>query len=277
MDHYKILGLHPKATPDQIRRAYRILARRYHPDVNPEVASKNKFQQIAQAYAVLSDPHKREEYDKKIKPSDIKPRPKRPFRSPPKKPNFLEGLKSLFINTAKSLPITPNKVSVIEVSVTIEEAVKGGVKTIDFVEPEATRRISVTIPKGARDGEIVRLSSKSAREELICVLRHMPHQILSLERRGLVIKLPVTLNEAVTGTKITVPTLDDPITLSIPPLCQSGTELRVKGKGIETSKGRGDLYYQVLIQLPDEISLGVQSAIESLSYNLKRSLPNPLV
>lgn len=273
------MGLHPRATPDEIRRAYRILARRYHPDVNPENASKNKFQQIAQAYAILSDPDKRREYDKQIKPSEQhKPRPKkRPTRPTPKQPNLLDGLKSLFVKTAQSIPTTPHKVSVIEVSITIEEAIRGGVKTVDFVEPEATRRISVTIPKGARDGEIVRLSSRSAREEIICVLRHMPHPVLSLERRGIIVKLPVTLNEAIAGAKITVPTLDDPITLSIPPLSQSGTELRVKGKGIETSRGKGDLFYQILIQLPDEVSLGVQSAIESLTYNLKRSLPNPLV
>jgi curved DNA-binding protein len=278
VDHYKTLGLHPKATPDEIRRAYRILARRYHPDVNPQSNSEHKFRQIAQAYAILSDPDKRKDYDKHIKPNEYKPRPKRPLRTPPKKSSIVEGLKKLFSRTTKAISVpTPSKVSVIEVSISVEEAIKGGVKTIDFVEPEAVRRISVTIPRGARDGEIVRVSSKSAREDIICAIRHMPHPILSLERKGLVVRLPITLSEAITGARITVPTLDDPITLTIPRLCQSGTELRVKGKGIETSKGRGDIYYQILIKLPDEISLGVQSAIESLNYSVKRNLPNPLV
>lgn len=309
MKHYTTLGISPDASSEEIRRAYRILARRYHPDVNPGVDSKSKFQKISEAYSILSDPQKRTAYDfenqinsqprSKPKPGSTRRRPPPTggrFEPPPTKANkrgFFDEVREIFRDvTAKVTPTkasssrakSPQKVSVLEISLDIREAIKGGTKQVELAEPEGRRTISITIPAGVKSGDIIRLNGKQAREELIAVVRILPDSILSITRKGILIELPVTVEEALMGASIMVPTLDEPVMLKIPPSSQSGTELRLKGKGVpnRTTKEKGDLIFKLAIKLPDNPSATTLAAAKILTpeygnTSVRANLPKTLV
>jgi DnaJ-class molecular chaperone len=308
-NHYTALGVQSSATQDEIRRAYRILARRYHPDVNPGKASEEKFKIIAEAYEVLSDAGKRQEYDGefdrngrlaadarlkayqqqarattarerffKAKETEAAARLKKPVRDKPASPaaglSFAGFARALGHEITSTLPElgrfreflrrrSPGavrstsllKVSVIEASISIRDAISGVKKTVSIEEPEGLRKVSVRIPPGSKTGSVIRMRSTSdsgPAEELVLVVRVASHPQLSIQNRGLVLEVPVTVNEAVSGASINVPTIDEPVMLRIPPGSQSGTELRIKGKGIVFKDGtRGDLFVKLQVKTPE--------------------------
>jgi curved DNA-binding protein len=311
-DHYKTLGLSSAATREEIRRAYRILARRYHPDVNPGKATDEKFRQISEAYEVLSDPERRKQYDDERNvqesfssafdkahqayrkqqaaakpharpkpPPQPKPQPKpqqRPQPSPqpppePKvakvslkpKPSRLSALKKSLessISRAKNILAKPpppkaprptlSSLALMEVSISVFEAIAGVRKTVEVVEKDGElKKVSVAIPAGVRQGSIVRMRSKDSSEEIIIVIRVAHHPWLSITHRGLTLDVPITVSEALSGAKIQVPSLGDPLLVTVEPGAQSGTEVRLKGQGIAFADGtRGDLFLRFLIKVP---------------------------
>ena len=309
-DHYKTLGLSSAATREEIRRAYRVLARRYHPDVNPGKATEDKFRQISTAYEVLSDPESRKQYDSERdltetfnsafdkahqayrrqqasvkRPSRPKPppQPKAPPKqdnsqqtrptvepkvaqpSPKPKPTRLSALRRSLessISRAKNIlskPATPkpnrpmiSSIALMEVSISIFEAIAGAKKTIEVVEKDGeAKKVSVAIPAGVRQGSIVRLRSKNSSEEIIVVIRVAHHPWLSISHRGLTLDVPITISEAMLGAKVQVPSLGDPLLVTVEPGVQSGTEVRLKGQGIPVPDGsRGDLFIRFLIKAP---------------------------
>lgn len=296
---------------EEVRRAYRILARRYHPDVNPGVDSKAKFQKISEAYSILSDPQKRTAYDSDnqintqsrttSKSSSGRKRPPPtgggfeppPLRSKKEKRGFFDEVREIFkdvtskVSPSKAAPSknrSPHKVSVLEVSLDVREAIKGGSKQVELAEPEGRRTISINIPEGVKSGDIIRLNTKNGREELIAVIRILPDPVLSITRKGIVIELPITVEEALMGGAIMVPTLDEPVMLKIPPSSQSGTELRVKGKGTtnRTTKEKGDLIYRLSIRLPENPSATTLAAAKILTpeygnTSVRANFPKSLV
>lgn len=347
-NHYATLGLNSSATAEEIRRAYRILARRYHPDVNPGKTSEEKFKSIAQAYEVLGDGAKRKVYDQELghKLADMggaqhsyrrhaqgsatqryyqhraeqvarqareaarrEAAHSQPSgqtkRSEADELNFpLDGLwdgvssivstvskgfKSLLRGSSaasahKKESSSLSKVSLIEVSLRIEEAISGIKRAIEISEPEGTRKVSVKIPPGVRNGSLVRLRSTGDRkEELVLVVRVAQHPFLSIQQRGLVMEVPISIAEAVNGASITVPTLEEPVLLKVPPGTQSGEELRLKEKGISAKDGgRGDLFVRFLIKVPgSQGAAGLQQkAAEFEPYygvNLRQTLPKRLI
>jgi len=300
-DHYKALGLNSSATLEEIRRAYRILARRYHPDVNPGEVSEEKFKQISSAYSVLSDPKRRQAYDleyetiqiskfseklrsyqnqeqytgrrvhKKGKTSKYDANDLDPVSSKENKvisktlnsfkkhgtsiTKKLKNLKLFSSSSEKKKSSSPSKISIIEVSVSMKDAVLGIKKTIEISEPEGTRKVSVNIPSGVRSGSVVRLRSKSREkgdEELVLILRVAQHPFLTIQSKGLIVEIPISVSEALNGASITLATLDEPAVVKIPPGSQSGHEVRLRGRGVAMRDGsRGDLIYRLMVKLPE--------------------------
>lgn len=343
-NYYEILSLNTSATFEEIRRAYRILARRYHPDVNPGKASEEKFKTIARAHSVLSDPEKRKTYDLELE-AHLKTRvhghhqtyqraqqrydnarrrfyeakhqnfgkvdpagPEEPSQPPPQRPrppapNPFSGLSKKAQDFLKFLnkPIGKSsarprsgsaqrsgahsqpkehqpepsgivKISVVEVSVSIRDAVHGVKKTVEISEPEGVRKISVNIPPGVRNGSVVHLRSKS-QEDLVIIVRVALHPFLSIQPKGLVAEVPISVNEAISGASISVPTLEEPVVLKIPPASQSGTEIRLKEKGILLRDGtRGDLFIRLLVKVP-ETSMAVGIKEKATELDLYYSTP----
>ena len=325
-DHYKTLGVNSSATQDEIRRAYRILARRYHPDVNPGKSSEEKFKSIASAYKILNDPKKRREYDadydrfqiakfaekfkEKIRQSTGFRRPqeqkesaktaKHEKRSVPRaKRNYeiwlknsdnairagYEKISKLFKFGKKKEPASILSVSIIEVSVSMKEAIFGQRKTIEIPGSEGARKVSVTIPAGVRGGSVLRLKQRSNRsdsEEIVVIIRVAQHPFLNLQNRGLVVEVPVSVSEALLGCNITLPGVEESILVKIPPASQSGSEIRMKGKGVLNKDGaRGDLIYRLMIKVPESPdAVGIKSPLTELDkyYGdpVRKSFPSNL-
>lgn len=292
-NHYETLGISSSASSEEIRRAYRVLARRYHPDVNPgKPAAEERFKKIAAAYAVLSEPDKKRTYDEELerlfnadkefgyrnfqesqrrqssarkrymeaqaKAEQIRKKTKPGAQEPKKKKpdsGIFSTLKNAFslFHIPKETSQKATKVSVIEVSVTIKDALYGVKKTVELAEPEHTRKISVAIPPGVRNGSLVHLRSKSPyAEELVIIVRVPSHPYLSIQTRGLVAEMPISLQEAICGATVTLPTLEEPISVKIPPGTSSGQEIRIPGRGLQHRDGsRGDLFIRFLIQVPE--------------------------
>ena len=307
-NHYETLGLNTVASMEEIRRAYRILARRYHPDVNPgKPDAEEKFKKIAAAYAVLGDPVEKNKYDAELEGTinldkhfahrayqraqrqsakqryeqsqqqDAQQRrgPNKP--PPPLSPkdngdslfaslgnSIFDHIGGIFGKTSKKKDKrkagndqnpgskVSQRVSVIEVSLNIRDAIYGVKKTVEIAEPEGVRKISVSIPQGVRNGSVVHLRSKSAFiEELIIIVRVAAHPILSIQTRGLVAEIPISVREAIAGASVAIPTLEDPISVRIPPGSNSGSEIRIAEKGlIHRDNSRGDLFVRFLIHVP---------------------------
>ncbi len=292
-NHYKTLGVNTSATADEIRRAYRILARRYHPDVNPGKDSEDKFKIISQAYSVLSDAEARRKYDAEFDPLS-RERISKQFEAyermrraasgartsekptenseaakaaetrpaPQVEADWLDFIWAKLKGLPKFLkrplqwskaPSTGVRFSVIEVSVTLREALFGTKKTVEITEPEGIRKVSVRIPSGVRNGSVVRLrATGKIPEELVLIVRVPSHPQLSIQNKGVVIEIPITVSEAFRGTNITVPTLEDQMVIKIPPNTQSGHEIRLKERGVTFKNGsRGDLIVRLMIQIPE--------------------------
>lgn len=320
-NYYQILGLNQSATNSEIRRAYRVLARRYHPDVNPGKDSENRFKIIAEAYSVLSDDSKRTQYDSEFdrttafknfaqnqrrgqstnraqeryvesqrsgfqgqRPSTAAARPA--VSTPPRPRTFTERLSKNLTELAAKLRRSREHVSIrelalIEISLSVGDAIHGVKKTVEITEGARSRKVSVRIPPGVRTGSIVRMrAAHNQREELIMIVRVAPHPFLQITARGLVVEVPITISEALFGASISVPTVIDPVIVKVRPGTQSGSELRIKGKGIlEKDSVRGDLFLRFLIRVPGESSSKPEDPIQSLDekYQSPRShLPESL-
>lgn len=352
-NYYQILGLNSSASAEEIRRAYRILARRYHPDVNPGKTSEERFKSIAEAYATLSDTDKRTAYDSNL---DADARTKRAFDNydrasrhaarfkrqqqnsqfgrvkPESGPEDLNqsagsarrgGLSdalhdigtaikgALFVNSSsrrssvdeqpqrsrtKSRQEPPassaerkqaggiERLSLIEVSVSIHDAIYGVKKTVEIAEPEGSRKVSVKIPPGVRNGSVVRLRAKSdPAEDMVLIIRVASHPFLSIQTRGLVAEIPITPHEALAGASISVPTLEEPVIVRVTPGSQSGSEIRVKGRGVFGKDGsRGDLFIRLMIQVPESPdAVGLREKAAELdpyfSQPVRSRLPKSLV
>lgn len=328
-NHYETLGLTMSASQEEIRRAYRILARRYHPDVNPGKASaEERFKSIANAYSVLGDAEKKAKYDQELErffhadkefgfrafqesqrrqssarkrymeaqeraehhSSKRGPKPEQKIsREAPKKAakqgGFFNSIKksvdifSLLPKKKSEDSARATKVSVIEVSVSMKDAVYGVKKTVELSEPERIRKISVAIPPGVRNGSVVHLRSKNPfNEELVLIVRVPIHPFLSIQTRGIVAEVPITIQEAICGASISVPTLDEPISVKIPPGSSSGTEVRIPGKGMYSrDSSRGDLFVRFMIQVPQSPdAVGLKDKARELDQYYEGSIRDKL-
>jgi molecular chaperone DnaJ len=345
INHYKTLGLSNAASASEIRRAYRVLARRYHPDVNPNGDSSEIFKTIASAYAVLSDPEKKQQYDLELKQTqesfeesferarEALKRNQRgdayrkhsEYQSEPSKStgasdakgystqssgvrvksdisavsdflskNTVKRIKSIQDSAVKSLKGSISRFSsyfpkrlaaarsrkgsefaLVELSISIQEAIQGARRTVNLAEPgERPRKVSVNIPAGVRTGSLVRLRGKESGSEIVLVINVENHPWLSLAERGLTMEIPLTFAEAVDGCKVQVPAFGDPLLVTVEPRTQSGKEVRLKGQGISLRDGtRGDLFIRFIVKVPDqELAPELKSLSELLGEAYSRGV-----
>ena len=282
-DPYTVLGVPRSATQDQIKKAYRDLARKHHPDMNQgDKASEEKFKEIQLAYETLSDPEKKKTYDmfgtsgfggQRAGGGSYR-QYSRGF------PDIDEIFKDIFsqgggaygtggargnfgdvfdFNNVRQQPRRPKNIQH-TVTLDFETAVKGGEKELLVKSPESgTKKITVKIPAGVKTGSKVRLPGKgeqinSMAGDLILEIKVLSHPVFKRENDDIYIDVPLTVYEAALGTLIDVPTIESPVKLTIPPGVGSGTKMRLKEKGVRNPKTgrRGDQFVVVQIAMPEE-------------------------
>ena len=299
-DLYEILGVARSAGPDEIKSAYRRLARKHHPDVNPgDKAADEKFKEVAAAFEVLSNPEKRKLYDElgadaqKIGFDPQKARAYREWRSARTRtggaPFEAEGvpfdvgdLGDLFgdlfggVRGRGARAAGPARGPDIEatIEVALRDVVFGASREIAFERPDRRQaRLEVKVPKGAAEGTVIRLAGQGGAGprgrppgDLLLTIRLAHHPLLRVEGRDLSFDLPVTVAEAMFGAEVRVPTFEGDVQLKVPAGSQSGRKLRLRGKGLpDLHGGRGDLYALVQVVVPEAKGAEAEAAARKLS------------
>lgn len=301
-DYYKILGIQRNASPKEIQQAYRKLARKFHPDLNPEdKTAKAKFQRVQQAYDVLNEPEKRELYDRYGNSFEAMqgggPGRARQGASGFNEVDFNEifgqrgeaagfegNFADLFQHFAAASGRGPTKKKARgsdiqhELTVPFQTALVGGDAEIAFVGASGnTETIAVKIPAGIDDGKKIRVRGHGQPGgrggnpgDLIITIRVAPHPHFRRKGNHLEVDVPVTIAEAALGAKIDVPTPQGTITLTVPRGSSSGRRLRIKGHGVpkqdEPGKGQpGDLFAVLQIVMPGTIDDETAELIQKLA------------
>jgi len=291
-DFYKILGVSRSASQKEVQKAYRTLARKYHPDrVSDEEKeqAKTRFQKIQEAYDVLGDPEKRKLYDQfgsaYRQAGSAGGNPFEGFRgAPPGGEAFdfgdlfgapggrggagggFEEILRQFTGGggggARGSRRAPRAGETIEAETTVpfRTAVLGGSIQLSVAKPTGNETLTVTIPAGIEDGKKIRLRGQGGAApgggpagDLMLTVRVAPHPHFRRQGDNLSVTVPVTLAEAALGGSIDVPTPRGTLALKIPAGSSSGRKLRLKGQGIERSGQTGDLIVELQVTLPKEI------------------------
>ncbi|HUR18596.1 MAG TPA: molecular chaperone DnaJ [Acidimicrobiales bacterium] len=346
-DFYKVLGVSDKATDKEITRAYRKLAKRYHPDANP--GSEDRFKEVSTAYDVLNDPAKRKEYDEIRRYGPVAGgfpgggRPAGGFnggrvsfddlgdllgglfgaggrgagqqgRAAARRGEDLEATLHLsFTDAIEGVTTTVNVTSDASCSTCSGTGSAPGTSPVicsrcggrgvlaedqglfSFSSPcrecggtgmrvetpcrtcrgsgieRRPRQVKVRIPAGVEGGQRIRVKGRGGvghnggtDGDLFVVVQVEPHELFGREGKNLTLRLPVTYPEAVLGATVKVPTLDEPVSLRIPPGTPSGKTLRVRGRGVPGANGAGDLLVAVEVVVPREVSEEQRQALEAL-------------
>lgn len=287
-DYYKILGVEETAELKDIKKAYRKLALKYHPDMNPDEGAEEKFKQVAEAYEVLKDDNKRAEYDEMKRYGSSSDQG---FKAPPgwqpgaggggnsgSSADFSDFFNSMFgggrghsrQSGQQHADLYKGQDLEMEVPIFLEESVSGITKNIEFMVPvfdgrqtqQTKKSLKVKIPAGVADGERIRLKGqgspgqgpasgdKKLNGDLFLHVRLVPHPLFDVQGINLLLTVTLTPWEAALGIKLEVPTLHGKINLNIPPESRSGKKLRIKGKGLKSKTAQGDLLAIIKIDIP---------------------------
>jgi curved DNA-binding protein len=297
-DYYKTLGVSRDASTDDIKRAYRRLARKYHPDVSTEADAERRFKEIGEAYEVLKDPQKRSAYDR----LGSNWQAGEEFRPPPgweghgdfSSSDFSDFFDALFGGRggfgAGADPFEglfgrrPNRGSAAagrdqstRITVTLEEAYTGGTRDVRLQSPRAgersrsgPRNLRVRIPAGVRNGQRIRLQGQGGpgagggnARDLYLEVHIEPHPVFHLRGQDIHLDLPVAPWEAALGATLSVPTLGGDVEMKVPPGSQTGQRFRLRGRGLPGSKP-GDQYVTLQIVNPPVESDEAQQAFETM-------------
>jgi curved DNA-binding protein len=272
-DYYEVLGIPRGADADALKRAYRKLARKYHPDVSKEKNAESKFKELQEAYEVLRDPDKRAAYDQLGRDY----RSGQQFRPPPDWSQrfgqssggqrfsdvngFSEFFSTLFGNSAGG-PGPGPEADAGHLDVTVEEAFTGTKRRVMLNENGRARTVDVQIPAGVSDGQSLRVAAAGGSPALIFRIRLRPHPLYTLSGKDVQIDLPLAPWEAALGAKVAVPTLAGTVELTVPAGAQSGQKLRLRGRGLPG----GDQFVVIKLVTP-----AVQSAKDKEAYERLRS------
>ncbi|MFT5172776.1 MAG: curved DNA-binding protein [Gammaproteobacteria bacterium] len=309
-DYYSIMSVEKGASADEIKRAYRKLARKYHPDVSKEADAESHFKEVGEAYEVLKDPQKRAAYDQ----LGANWKAGQEFRPPP---NWDAGFEfagdgfaaqddraasdffeALFGNRNSRGPHRagadfrgPQQDHHAKIVIDIEDAFRGATRAITLRAPALDaqgqvtvheRTLNVKIPKGVKPGQQIRLAGQGASAldgngvgDLYLQVEFNAHPIYRVEGSDLYLTLPVAPWEAALGAKVKVPTPGGIIDLKVPANATAGTKLRLKGRGIP-GKLPGDLYVLLQLVLPPGDSPQAQQLYrkmeQELAFNPRASL-----
>jgi DnaJ-class molecular chaperone len=302
-DHYAALGVSRTASQEEIQKAYRKMARKYHPDMNPDDASaKNKFQEVQAAYEVLSDPDKRKRYDQfgaDFEQVGAGGGPRGGWRyttshGPQTYPFDLDDLfgggganvegggnfSDLFKQFGRgrggrreARPARGNDLRH-ELTVPFATAVLGGEAALTLRRQNGDlETIRVKIPAGIDDGKKIRLRGQgepgigdAPAGDILLTIHVSPHPYFRRSGNRLDVRVPITLAEAALGAKIDVPTPHGTIALTVPPNTSSGKRLRIKGHGVKAAnQPPGDLFAEVQIVLPDNLSQAEREQLAEIS------------
>jgi len=295
-DYYQVLGVERAASADEISKAYRKLARKYHPDLNPEDKNaKKQFQEVQQAYDCLNDAEKRKQYDQ-FGP-DYEQYAKGPFgggQARGGQPGAGVDFGDIFgrggaggvdfgdlfgqfggggspNRTRRSAQSRGADISA-EISVPLKTIVLGGETRIQLEHDGKREAITVKIPAGIEPGKKIRLRGQGQPNpagkpgDLILKVNLEPHPFFKLVGQNIELRLPISVPEAVNGARIDVPTPAGIVTLTIPPMSNSGKKLRIKGQGLKAASGAaGDMLIELSIKLPEHIPASSVEGIEQLT------------
>jgi len=300
-DYYSLLGVGRDAPADEIKRAYRRLARKYHPDVSKEADAEERFKEVQEAYEVLKDPEKRAAYDQLGRDY----RSGQEFRPPPDWASGFEfsgpsrggggGFSDFFEQLfGAGSPFAGARAGRgfgargedhhAQIELSLEQAYAGGTHPIELRHPETgpdgrvelrTRRLNVRIPPGVTDGQVIRLAGQGSAGlgqgrsgDLYLTVGLRPHPLFDVDRRDVALTLPVAPWEAALGATVRVPTLGGAVELRIPAGSRAGQRLRLKGRGLP-GRPPGDQYVLLQIVLPPADSPGARELYE----RMRREMP----
>ncbi|WP_345470464.1 DnaJ C-terminal domain-containing protein [Glutamicibacter ectropisis] len=295
-DFYAILGVAKDASEADIKKAYRKLARKYHPDTNQgDAAAEQKFKDISEAHSVLADKEEREQYDAI---SAMGSGARFSAGGPGGAPGGQAGFEDIFSNLfggggsarsrggqpdfsdlfggggfggggfGQSAPPRKGADRTANTSISFAGSIKG--TTIGLREQNG-EVIDVRIPAGIKDGQSVRVRGKgqagaAGNGDLLVKVKVTEHPFFKREENNIRIHVPVTFDEAVLGAKIHVPTLDgETVAMKVPAGSNSGRTLRLKGRGVKTSKATGDLLITLDVVIPQNLSDEAKKAVEDFA------------
>lgn len=297
LDYYQVLGVSRSATQDEIQRVYRKLARKYHPDVSQDPADTDKFKRVTEAYEVLGDPEKREKYDKygaawqQVQEGGAPPPGYEgmPFDfAGPGGWDFGPGGFSSFFEMlfggmgrgggargGRGAGAFAGRGQDVEARLTLslEEAARGGGRQVRLADPGTGRDrvLDVKTPAGVLPGQKIRLAGQGGpgagggqAGDLHLVVDVAAHGVFRLDGTDLHVTVPITPWVAALGGEAEVPTLDGGVTVKVPAGSPSGRKIRLRGKGFPARKGAGDLYAELRIVVPDELTPEERELFEKL-------------
>jgi curved DNA-binding protein len=293
-DYYQVLGVSRESSQDEVQKAFRALARKYHPDLNKGKEAEERFKELNEANEVLSDPAKRKRYDALGENweagQDFQPPPgggqsaghSFHFGAGGGSPDFSDFFSSLFGGGSplygghfdggsfgEGGGVSKAPVREAEMQISIEEAMQGAEKTFSIAERGAAaagKKIRVKIPSATADGAKIRLAGQGGDSDLILRMKHIPNARYHTDGANLVVRVPITPWEAALGGKVDAVLPDGSIRLAVPAGAQSGRRLRVKGRGFRLGKAeRGDALVELYIVVPATLSDVEREAYERLA------------
>jgi curved DNA-binding protein len=303
-DFYEVLGVPRTAGREEIQRAYRKLARSYHPDVNKDPGAEDRFKEVSEAYEVLSDPETRKRYDAfgrdfRQVPEGVDPAAYARARAGAgtggragwtrgpagQEVRFETGegidFEELFGGmfggrrgrAGRGWGPIPGADQEADLPLTVEEAYRGGRRTITLPGHGGSRTLQVTIPPGVRNGQRIRLAGQGGegadgakRGDLYLIARIADHPRYRVEGRDIHVRLPLTPAEAALGATVAVETPGGEAKVKVPPGSSSGRRLRLRGQGMPNPRGDpGDLFAEVRIMVPRTLSAEERRLYEQLA------------
>jgi curved DNA-binding protein len=296
-DYYQALGVPRDAPVEEVKKAYRKLARKYHPDVSKEKDAEARMKEVNEAYAVLSDPEKRAAYDQVGKGYQ----PGQDFRPPPdwdsgfefsgrgmsgaEASDFSDFFSELFgrMGAGRRAAHARGGDHLARISLDVTDAFTGSTRQVSLRAPKMdsngrvtldTRTLNVKIPKGIREGQIIRLAGQGdpglgegKPGDLLLEVHFSEHPRYRVDGRDLLVTLPVAPWEAALGAVVPVELPDGTLKIRIPAGAQSGRQLRVRGRGIPANPP-GDLLLEIKVVLPDASSPKARELYETMARDL---------
>lgn len=290
-DYYKLLGVDRNAKTEEISKAFKKLARKYHPDLNPgDKKAEEKFKEINEAHEILKDPEKRKLYDELghdwEQKQHFRPGPdgNDPFGG---ETDFASFFENLFGNSRGGFgsggfgaggfggytqkPRRGRDVEA-ELPLTLQEVLKGGKRKVTIQMPDGPKTLEINVPAGVREGAKLRLSGQGdpspnggASGDLFLRIRYLPNKTFKVDGTDLHSDVAIAPWLGVLGGKVKVPTLEGDVELTIPAGTNSGRKFRLTGKGLGSPSKRGNLLVKIMIDVPTTLSQEEKELWEKLS------------